>query len=228
MRCSNSSLLLVTTLLLNSLFCVGVSVGQVDTSEWSDPLSHHPDRGRVIRQFLPDTGPDSLAVALATSQGSVKHSYCFDATKCRLRYAWTGDFINLNFHKRDGPAKILGDVFHRTSTFPLRFGSPKLKTDQEDRDFLGFQLIDGVQVLFYDVNGITVRHRITQKKKGIGLTHQFQIENVSKPVWFAPEKAKNISYSASKGTRQNGMLKLTPEQARKFSVSLTVQQKEDK
>lgn len=212
--------------LFSVLFCMSVVfagpvTGQVDTSKWSDPLSHHPDRGRVIRQFLPDTGPDSLAVSLPTSGVDTKHAYCFDATKCRLRYSWTGDFISLNFHKRDGPAKIQGDVFHRTSTFPLRFGTPKLKTDQTDRDFLGFQLIDGIQVLFYKINDITVRHRITQPKSGTGLIHQFQIKNASNPVWFAPEKSEDIAYDASKGTMKNGMLKLTPKQARKFSVTLT-------
>lgn len=218
---------LFSALLSFSFFSAGPVTGQVDTSEWSDPLSHHPDRGRVIRQFLPDTGPDSLAVSLPTSRGETKHAYCFDATKCRLRYAWTGDFIKLNFHKRDGPAKIEGDIFHRTSTFPLRFGSRELETDQTDREFLGFQLIDGIQVLFYKIKGKTIRHRITQRKSGVGLIHHFQIKNVSEPVWFAPEKSEDIVYSASKGTMEDGMLKLSPEEAQEFTVSLTVK-KEDK
>ncbi len=204
------------------------ALAQVDTSNWSNPLSHHPDRGRVIRQFLPDTGPDSLAVSLPTSGGDIKHAYVFDATKCRVRYAWTGDFINLNFHKKDGPAKIQGDIFYRTSTFPLRFGSRKLKTDQTNREFLGFQLIDGIQVLFYKVNDKTIRHRITQQKSGIGLIHQIQIENVSEPVWFALEDENDITYSASKGTRKDGMLELSPDQARKFSVSITRKKQKNK
>ncbi len=211
------------------LFTTSSVRAQVDTTSWSDPRSHHTERARIIRQFLPDTGPDSMAVALPASHGKKKHAFCFDADKCRLRYAWTGDFIHLNFHKRDGPAKIKGSIFHRAEqSFPLRFGDRKLKTDRSDREFLGYQLRDRVPVFHYRVNEKNIRHQITQLKKRTGLKHHFRIKNVSQPVWFVFDNSKDITYRVSTGERTNGAVRLSPEEATEFSVVLIYQPKENK
>ncbi|HVJ47206.1 MAG TPA: c-type cytochrome, partial [Luteolibacter sp.] len=57
-----------------------------------DPFAQSPTqtaRPQIQRIFLPNSGPAAIAIALDD-----KVSLCWDAGECRLRYAWTGGFID--------------------------------------------------------------------------------------------------------------------------------------
>src|SRR5262249_26498497 len=64
------------------------------------------DRPVIFRTFLPDAGTRAIAVGYPDGL-----SLAFDATRCRLSYAWTGNFLDLSpvWTERGGnPAQPLG------------------------------------------------------------------------------------------------------------------------
>ena len=103
----------------------------------------------VVRMFMPDSGPASIAVA--TPEGV---HYCWDAGTMQLRYAWTGDFLDSSNHfagNGDALARVLGHIVWRNDTAPI---------EQEDRAFLGYRLEQGRPVFRWEMNGDVVEERI--------------------------------------------------------------------
>ena len=103
----------------------------------------------VVRMFMPDSGPASIAVA--TPEGV---NYCWDAGTMQLRYAWIGDFLDSSNHfagNGDALARIPGHIVWRNDATP---------TDQEDRSFLGYRLEQGRPVFRWKLNGDVVEERI--------------------------------------------------------------------
>ena len=103
----------------------------------------------VVRMFMPDSGPASIAVA--TPEGV---HYCWDAGTMQLRYAWTGDFLDSSNHfagNGDALARVLGHIVWRNDTAPI---------EQEDRAFLGYRLEQGRPVFRWKMNGDVVEERI--------------------------------------------------------------------
>jgi mono/diheme cytochrome c family protein len=67
------------------------------------------DRPVLLRTFMPDAGSRALAVGYP---GGV--SVAFDAARCRLAYAWSGNFLDASpvWNDRGGnPARVLGQRF---------------------------------------------------------------------------------------------------------------------
>jgi cytochrome c553 len=78
------------------------------------------DRPVLLRTFLPDVGPRSIAV------GYPQHvNVAYDAAQCRPAYAWSGNFLDASpvWNDRGGnPAKILGTRFWQAPAgFPWFF-----------------------------------------------------------------------------------------------------------
>ncbi|RYD26721.1 MAG: cytochrome c, partial [Verrucomicrobiaceae bacterium] len=90
-----------------------------------DPFAQSPTqtaRPQVQRIFLPDAGPAAIAIALDDQT-----SLCWDAGACRLRYAWTGGFLDgYPYWKGNGSsmAKIKGTIRYREPA-PLLNGAAK-------------------------------------------------------------------------------------------------------
>lgn len=128
-------------------------------------------RPQVLRTFMPDCGPAAIAVALDD-----RWSYCFDAGACRLRYVWTGDFVDAWPVWRgngDGLAKIVGDVVLREQHHPL----------QPDKElaarFLGYRVEAGVPTFRYRLGDVEVHERIIVVDDGRALQRRFEL---SKPL----------------------------------------------
>src|SRR4029453_12922190 len=144
-----------------------------------------PDREAiVIRWEMPQPSPAAIAVGMPG-----KISYCFDAAECRLRYAWYGGFVDMSGTLRrkvdetrlTPTAKLIGEIFYRSDEFPLRIGA----TDHVgNRRFRGYRLIDGYPQFHYQVDGIDVYERILPEKSGKGLTREFKILRVDRPMWL--------------------------------------------
>ncbi len=180
-----------------------------------DPL---PDRARVYREFLPEASPAAVAVALPTGGRDVPYAYCFDAARCRVRYAWTGGFIDVPYRRGDR-AEIKGSIYYRaTAGFPLRFDDPEQKPSSTE--FLGYSRADGVPTFRYRVDGHRVEHTVTLRPEGPGLVQQFQLHDVNQPVWYVTEEQQGARMASPAGSFENGTLRLSPEQARTFSVSV--------
>lgn len=115
----------------------------------------------VLRTFLPDCTPRSIAVGLP---GFV--SYAWDAGTCSLRYAWFGDFLDAapTWAGRGGtPAKLLGKRFWEAPAEP---GETK---------FLGYRLVDGYPEFHYRRDGVEVYELITPLADGVGLKRRLRI-----------------------------------------------------
>lgn len=170
----------------------------------------------VYRTFMPDSGPASIAVGLENGL-----SYTWDAGQSMLRYAWQGGFLSMEENwkgKGRGLGVVLGPIFYRNEAgFPLRIADP----DSVPRaQFLGYRLVDGRPEFRYRIGEATVHELITPAAVGTGLDRRFRIENLDAPLWFVTDAADGVPHEASAGVWDGSLLKLTPEQARSFTVTL--------
>lgn len=141
------------------------------------------DEPVVLRTFMPGSSPRSIAVGFPTLQ-----AFCFDAGACRLRYAWSGDFLDVTpvWAGRGGePARLLGKKYYTApKAFPLRVGNP----EREPRTrFLGYELIEKIPVFRYEIDGLLVRQKITPAEKGLGLVMTFEFGEGAGDLWFVSE-----------------------------------------
>lgn len=186
---------------------------QARTTEALDSNVYVPgNRARVLREFMPDAGPAAIAVALP---GGV--NYCWDAGACRFRYAWAGGFVDIGYHKADGPAELLGDVFYRSRVpFPVSFG----QDPQEDSEveFLGYRLVHFHPEFRYRVDGVEVRELIQSASGGRGLEFVYTIPEPPDTVVYRVDGVGEVSVSSPTGEFVDGALMMDAERARQFSV----------
>ena len=188
------------------------------------PLSHqsgHPftlEPPYLYRVLMPDASPAAIAVALPDQL-----SYCWDAGVCRLRYAWSGAFLDLQDYwtvKGELHAKILGKIIYRDDTpYPLLLGVdakvPIVK-------FKGYRMVRNFPEFHYEVSGMDVHEKITTIKDGFGLKRQFQMAGVANVVWFVYSPDDGITYSSDKGVWESNRLRLTPLEAAEFTISMKI------
>jgi hypothetical protein len=171
----------------------------------------------VLRAFMPDTGPDAIGVMLPQQM-----NYCWDATTCRLRYAWEGaglDFSDFWKSYKKYAVEIVGTVFYRDkSKFPLHIDQP---TNMPSVKFKGYNLIAQYPEFNYTINGIDVYELIHAKPDGSGLTRTFRIPGITKPVWFTFAADDGVKYTCNKGKWINGKLMLTAAEAHQFTIIMT-------
>ncbi|MDO8991674.1 MAG: plastocyanin/azurin family copper-binding protein [Daejeonella sp.] len=174
----------------------------------------------IYRVFIYGASPAAIAVSLP---GDL--SYCWDAGTCKLRFAWSGGFLDnseLWKGKGDVLAKVVGNVFFRDKTqFPFSFSAdnkvPKL-------DYKGYKLINRYPEFHYTLNGIDVYELILPKADGKGLNRTFRIPNVKSTVWFNTDQSDGVKYEALKGSWEGNRLKLTSKEARRFSIIMSVKE----
>src|SRR5690606_30037596 len=150
-------------------------------------------------------------------------SYCWDAGTCSLRYAWQGGFVDMTDLWKghfDASAKIEGDIFFRDNTdYPLRFGESAAVPEVE---YLGYRLVDRYPEFHYSVNGTGVYELLRAEKDGNGLVREFRIPGAKQKVWFFTNRQDDaMGYTASAGTCDDGRLELSPEEAEKFTITMT-------
>lgn len=172
----------------------------------------------LYRIFMDDAGPAAIAVSLPLDL-----SYCWDAGACRLRYAWKGGFVdNTAIWKghADAVAKVTGTIFYRDiSTYPLHIGK---SDDIPVVDYKGYRLLNKYPEFHYTLNGIDVYELILPKEDGKGLIRKFRIPDAGKTVWFTCGSSnESETCEVSSGVWDKGKLKLSPQQAREFSVTIT-------
>ena len=123
----------------------------------------HTAKTQVIRQFMPNAGPASIAVGLPGD-----YSYCWDAGACRFRYAWKGGFVAEVYRR---PERIIGEIFYREEPgIPLRFGADPeaIPTKFQFRGY-SFDAM-GSPEFEYEVEGVQIREFIEKKPTGeVGL-----------------------------------------------------------
>lgn len=180
------------------------------------PVSFGTTFPAVSRTFLPESGPASIAVGFENGE-----SYGFDAGGVFLRYAWSGGFVDNWPHWRgngNAYATVLGDIYYRTSIgVPLRVGS---RESAEKVAFRGYSLDEeDVPEFRYEVDGVQVRERIVPRAGG-GLVRTFHIDS-PEPIRFISEPDSGVRFESSAGRWSDGVLTLTPAQAREFTITMT-------
>ncbi len=170
-------------------------------------------RPLMYRIFMPDAGPAAIAVALANNQ-----AYCWDAGQCRLRYAWSGEFLDpwpVWRANGNGLAKVLGKIYWRGGeSFPLRIGRAASPAVQ----FKGYRMLNGYPEFRYTVNRVEVSELIMSRPMGDGLVRKFTIGSTDSRVQFIADTGGGIDLSADKGEFKNGRLAIDA----RFGAELTI------
>jgi azurin len=168
--------------------------------------------------FIDGASPAAIAVHLPK-----KLSYCWDATTCSMRFAWSGDFVDMTDLWKghfDASAKVLGEIFYRNNEeFPLRIGDASKPSAVK---YKGYKLIERYPQFHYVVNETDVYEMIKPKEDGFGLIREFRIPNAKANVWLINNAQDNsIKYEYSAGKEENGKLRLSANEANKFTVTIT-------
>lgn len=167
----------------------------------------------VQRIFLPNTGPASIAVALP---GTL--NYCFDAGDCRLRYVWSGPFVD-GSRQWKGSGKDMSelgdDPWWVSQSFPLRFGGGKEAENQEVK-FLGYVLKDGLPEFHYRVEKQEVYELIRPADSGLEL--HFRLPNARRKVTFVLDD--KAVWKSPQAVQKKGLLEVPADKAKDFSVFL--------
>ncbi len=171
----------------------------------------------LYRIFMPDASPAAIAVNL--SDGI---SYCWDATNSQLRYLWSGGFLdNAEHWKGNGKplAKIMGTVFYRDSTGgAIHIGNIN---QNPVAGFKGYKLLNRYPMFIYTLDGAEVTELITSAQaEGNGVVRTFTFNSLKKDLFFTTSSNDGMTYTSTAGKWKDGVLKLTPKQARKFSITM--------
>ena len=180
----------------------GVVAKKVDLRDSFATAPTQTVRPLVQRMFLPDAGPAAIGVALDD-----KTSLCWDAGSCRLRYSWTGGFIDgFPYWKENGSsqATIVGKIRY-IETAPLFPGTAK---------FAGYQIASGLPVFRYSIGSQAITETYTALPAAAGITRSFT---------FSPGTALSLKLTGKTicdtGTLKDGKLTLTPAQATRFTLT---------
>lgn len=195
------------------------------TSDTEEAAAYTTDSGHpyqpvppyLYRVLMPNAGPAAIAVSLPHHL-----SYCWDAGACRLRYAWTGGFLDLTDYwtvKGELHGKMLGTVFYRDkSAYPLRVGEPD---HIPIVDFKGYRLVRQYPEFHYVIDGMEVFELIHPKQDGSGLIRTFRIPQANQSIWFVHDPQDGVSYKSSVGKWKNGRLELTSDEAKEYTITMT-------
>ena len=176
---------------------------------------YQPKPPYLYRVLMPEAGPAAIAVCLPN-----EINYCWDAGSCRLRYAWSGEFLDLMDYwivKGELHAKVLGIVFYQDKmSFPFKF-------DEDESDlvveFKGYRLMRWFPEFHYQINDIDVFELLTSNEQG-SLIRRFKFENMIHDLWFIHADEDGTRYEATKGIWNNNRLKLNAKEASDFTITM--------
>ena len=209
-RCSRPPLWLLLILATSSLHADGTNA----TGASVDYKLRVKDRPLIQRGFLPDSSPRSIAVGLP---GGL--SYCFDAESCRLRYAWSGGFLDMKptWHGRGAaPPELRGAKFFvAPDMMPLRVGD---RTAAPNVKFLGYALAYGLPEFRFTVDGVAVKERI-EAATGGGLRCAFELGEAKREIWFhLPRGVRASGAERDLASDAEGWVRIRPGAPRNFEV----------
>jgi|GEM_PF-1386602 len=164
----------------------------------------------VQRLFMPNSGPASIGVALPGTQ-----NYCFDSAECRVRYAWSGLFMDGSQYWRGSGKELaeLGDAPWWTSeAFPLRFKDRELKA--ADFKFLGYSLKGEFPEFHFKVGPQEVFESV--QPSGNGILLKFRLPGISSNVVVRMDSS--AYWSCPEGVVVKGGFRIPAAKAGEFSV----------
>lgn len=164
----------------------------------------------VQRLFMPNSGPASIGVALPGTQ-----NYCFDSAECRVRYAWSGIFMDGSQYWRGSGKELaeLGDAPWWTSeAFPLRFKDRELKSG--DFKFLGYSVKGEFPEFHFKVGPQEVFESV--QPSGNGIVLKFRLPGIASNVAVRPDAS--AQWTCPEGVVTKGGFRVPAAKAGEFSV----------
>ncbi|MBK1883119.1 cytochrome c [Luteolibacter pohnpeiensis] len=182
-----------------------------------DPFASSPtqnERPTVQRIFMPNSGPAAIAVALDSMT-----SLCWDAGSCRLRYAWTGGFIDgwPYWHANGSEqAKIIGTVRYTEEESP--FGS------MDGAKFKGYELKGGLPKFYYKLGSTMIGESFTALDGGKGFKRHFELSSPpSSGMKLKLSDDPKVSIESDHGRIEGKTLILTAAEAADFTLTIQFQ-----
>ena len=189
---------------------------KVKDQKQGDPYAGSPPhvaRPQVQRIFMPNAGPAAIAVALDETV-----SLCWDAGESRLRYAWTGGFIDgFPYWNKNGSslAKIVGTVRYVENDSPFP-GDEKAK-------FLGYKMEAGLPIFQYRIGATAITETFAPLDEGEGFSRKFTMNPApTKPLVLNFPSDQNVSFGSDKGEWKNSTLTLQPADSSEFSINFSL------
>ncbi|HSH95390.1 MAG TPA: c-type cytochrome [Roseimicrobium sp.] len=170
----------------------------------------------LVRTFMPDSSPRSIAVGFKERQ-----NICFDAEECRLRYAWVGDFVDMQgaWDARGGqPAGILGTKYYSTER-KQPFQSASSETSG-GAVFQGYSFLRGVPEFRYTINGLIVKEQITELPAGAGIKRTFEVVHAAAEAWFDIESFPNVEITSSVVEATPGRIRIPGGPVFRFELTI--------
>jgi len=174
---------------------------------------------RIQRIFLPDTSPASIAITI-----DGENSLCWDTLSCRLRYVWSGGFIDgYPYWRSNGGlvAKIVGDVFYQA---PVDLGAAIDVTSVTQRPlYKGYKMRDGLPVFQYTIGPIKVSETISNESGVVVI--QIKTSGVKDSLKYPLGDLSGCDFSYSKGKLVDGGLLLNANDASEFKIRFSAKHK---
>ncbi len=154
-------------------------------------------RPRIIRTFIPDSGPASLYIALPTS---AKHNIVWDTGLCRLRYITIGEPNAWSYYRSNGNdlARMGEKVYTEEEVF----------TDATAPDFKGYHVKDGLPTFIYKIGDREIMESITLKD---GVVYRIISSKGSLPKYRLPQETSKSLKTTSRVSQQTITIIHTPQ-----------------
>lgn len=189
-------------------------------------LAHH-ERGLPARLYNPTSGKDTPGKDIAPEDGipagiavnfGPGFSYVWDATECRLLYAWTGGFLDMSAYwgKGTGGARrgfdyrpeLAGQLVYKAAgPLPLQLGDTKARPK-----FRGYRLLNGAPEFTYEIGGTTVHEHIVPGEPG-NFSVNLRLERPPEPVRLAFTAALRQQINCGQGTWKGDTLEVPADHA---------------
>jgi azurin len=194
-------------------------------------LAHH-DRGLPARPYNPSTGQDvegkdvppedGLPTGIAVNFGP-EFSYVWDATECRLLYAWTGGFFDMSAYWGNGTGggrrgydyrpEIDGQLVYKAAgPLPLALGDAKARPK-----FRGYRVLSGAPEFTYEVGGYTVHEHIVPTDPGTFMIH-YRVERPPEPTRLVFDPAIRQQISCDQGSWKGDTLEIPADHGDHFML----------
>lgn len=170
---------------------------------------------RVQRIFMKDASPASIAVTLDGVE-----SLCWDATSCRMRYAWSGGFIDgFDYWKGNGKglASVKGEVYYRAAGGQVS-GLELDGVDVAPR-FKGYVIEKGLPTFVYELGDVRVKESVVNA--GGKLAIRIRVEGAGGGARYALGGLEKTDFSYSSGKMEDGALVLTRDECRDFTLTFS-------
>lgn len=160
----------------------------------------------VVRTSMPDSSPASIAIVLENGLTA-----CWDTEACRFRYAYLGDKTNLFSIWK--PASLPKKPYYIET-------SEKLFLLEGYPHFHGYRLINKTPEFSYRIGHVEIKERFAKHPTNGAFTRHFTIGNQTGPLTLDLTAEGRATLTSDKGTLEDGLLTLTADQAKSFTLTV--------